>query len=157
MSKSQSKTISEIRRHASVLAQYVNDPLLHYLVVGRGLCRDLDTLLVLMVIVQRANRHPDFARLDPADLAEGRIGQIPTLAVNLQSIADSTGIPRETVRRKVNDLVRIGWVSREGAMIRFTPKGYCAIGPARDAAVRLTVSIADAVTRTLKTEEEAPQ
>ena len=153
MSNSQVKTIAEIRRHATVLAQYVNDPLVHYLVVGRGLCRDLDTLLVLLVIVQRANRHPDFARLDPTDLAEGRIGQIPTLAVNLQSIAESTGIPRETVRRKVNELVRMGWVSREGAMIRFTPKGYCAIGPAREAALRLTVSIAEAVARTLNTQD----
>lgn len=155
MSKSQLKTIAEIRRHATVLAQHVNEPLVHYLVVGRGLCRDLDTLLVLLVIVQRANRHPEFARLDPTDLAEGRIGQIPTLAVNLQSIADSTGIPRETVRRKVNDLVRMGWVSREGAMIRFTPKGYCAIAPAREAAIRLTVSIADAVARTLNAEDVA--
>jgi hypothetical protein len=149
-----SRTVAEIRRHAGALAVHVNEPLVNYLVVGRSLCRDLDTLLVLLVIIQRANRHPDFARLDPTELAEGRIGQIPTLAVNLQSIADSTGIPRETVRRKVNDLVRLGWVAREGAMLRFTPKGYCAVAPARDAAIRLTATIAYAVNRMLKPDGE---
>ncbi|MEY6434203.1 helix-turn-helix domain-containing protein [Thioalkalicoccus limnaeus] len=32
--------------------------------------------------------------------------------INLQSIADYSGIPRETVRRKVRDLEAQGWIIR---------------------------------------------
>jgi hypothetical protein len=34
---------------------------------------------------------------------------------NALSISQSTGIPRETVRRKVRELVECGWLVREGA------------------------------------------
>jgi len=34
------------------------------------------------------------------------------LAINVQSVADFSGIPRETVRRKVNALQDRGWVTR---------------------------------------------
>jgi hypothetical protein len=32
--------------------------------------------------------------------------------INIESVANSTGIPRESVRRKVNELVRAGWIER---------------------------------------------
>ena len=35
------------------------------------------------------------------------------MAINLQSIADYSGIPRETVRRKEATLVARGWVERD--------------------------------------------
>ena len=143
-------TREQVTQHVTRLALQVNVPLVHYLVVGRGACHDLDTLLVLLVIIQRANRHPGFGRLDPADLTAGRLDELPTLRVNMQSIADSTGIPRESVRRKVAELVQCGWVARDGANLRFTVDGYLAIAPLREAAVDMTCAISDAVNRIMQ-------
>ena len=36
-----------------------------------------------------------------------------SLDINLRSIADFSGIPRETVRRKINQLVDLGWVTKQ--------------------------------------------
>jgi hypothetical protein len=157
MSPSRSITPDHLAEHVARLALPINEPLVHYLVVGRELCRDLESLLILLVIIQRANRHPDFARLAPAELAAGRVRRLPALAANLQSISESTGIPRETVRRKVCRLVEIGWVAREGANLRFTPEGYCRITPLRDAASRMAASITDAVNRALAEEPLPPK
>ncbi len=35
------------------------------------------------------------------------------MPINLQSVADFSGIPRETVRRKLQDLMALGWVERD--------------------------------------------
>jgi hypothetical protein len=145
MTYSSSTTQEYVMQHVTRLALHVNEPLVHYLVVGRAVCRDLDTLLILLVIIQRANRHPEFAGLEHADLIGGGASEIPSLAVNLLSIAGSTGIPRETVRRKVGRLVEIGWVARKDTEVRLTVEGYRAITPLRDAAVRMTGRITDAV------------
>jgi DNA-binding MarR family transcriptional regulator len=52
----------------------------------------------------------------------------------LQSIADYSGIPRETVRRKVEILVQRGWVVRDGR------KYITATDKARDELMALTES-----------------
>jgi DNA-binding IclR family transcriptional regulator len=39
--------------------------------------------------------------------------QAPKEPVNLQFIADHSGIPRETVRRKLQDLMALGWVQKD--------------------------------------------
>ncbi len=38
---------------------------------------------------------------------------MPPEPINLQSIADFSGIPRETVRRKLRDLMALNWVERD--------------------------------------------
>ena len=35
------------------------------------------------------------------------------MPINIQSLADYTGIPRETVRRKVSVLEQKGWIARD--------------------------------------------
>jgi len=73
---------------------------------------DMDKIVVLAVIGQSAQR------LIPPnktyDMALASANQpLPNNAVtNIQSITDSTGIPRESVRRKVNELIAAGWVER---------------------------------------------
>ena len=52
----------------------------------------------------------------------------------MQSIADYSGIPRETVRRKVEILVQRGWVVRDGR------KYITATDKARDELMALTES-----------------
>ncbi|AQS47153.1 hypothetical protein BMG03_04585 [Thioclava nitratireducens] len=113
---------------------------------------DLDLLLVLAVIGERTrpeNWNPQLVSLeDLATRAEDRRSQY---AINIQSIADYSGIPRETVRRKVLVLQRKGWVHRSdggklsisadaapdlavatGDTIAYLQKIFCAFENARD-------------------------
>ncbi len=74
---------------------------------------DLDLALVLAVIGSRTQPEhwtPELTELGAmthASTPEGR--QLP---INIQSVADYSGIPRETVRRKVAILQDRGWVAR---------------------------------------------
>lgn len=80
----------------------------------RDFSGDLDMLLVLAVIGDRRLSR----RVSPDALTYDRIGQTAVredsnAAINALSIAEYTGIPRETVRRKVNELIEKGWVLRD--------------------------------------------
>ena len=49
---------------------------------------------------------------------------------NALSISDATGMPRETVRRKVKELEKRGWLVREGARsLTLTPQAIEQLGP----------------------------
>jgi hypothetical protein len=76
---------------------------------------DLDLMLVMAVIGDRryALRHPPEA-MNYGDAGRATLEDADAAVINIQSIADFTGIPRETVRRKVSALVARGWVSRDG-------------------------------------------
>lgn len=91
------------------------------LIEGRRAVGDLDMLLVLSVIGDR-NMSP---RRTPGDrthreLFEEWSGRPEPEETNIQSIGHYTGIPRETVRRKVNDLIARGWVERSGGRLVVT-------------------------------------
>jgi hypothetical protein len=85
----------------------------HLVACRRAFDGDLDLFLVLTIIGERSftPRHApegmtrDAFHHSPANL-------VAPAAINLQSIADFSGIPRETVRRKVALLVERGWVQR---------------------------------------------
>lgn len=74
---------------------------------------DLDLALVLSVIGSRTQPErwtpslTELGRMTDAD--HPKSNQAP---INLQSVADFSGIPRETVRRKLNVLQDRGWVTR---------------------------------------------
>jgi len=74
---------------------------------------DLDLLLIMAVIgeVTLPRRHlpPDFAY---EQLIAGEGQSIPKDRIKTQSIADFTGMPRETVRRKLQILHEKGWLER---------------------------------------------
>ncbi|MBT8459799.1 MAG: hypothetical protein HKP40_03400 [Litoreibacter sp.] len=75
---------------------------------------DLDLALVLAVIGDRT--HPEFWTLELAELSQMTTGEDPDgkqLPINIQSVAAFSGIPRETVRRKVKILQEKGWVTRK--------------------------------------------
>jgi DNA-binding MarR family transcriptional regulator len=70
---------------------------------------DLQEMMVLALVGQvqlRAMRTAVEAGIDPHDLPADR------LSITASSIADVTGIPRETVRRKLTSLDRRGWIMR---------------------------------------------
>lgn len=89
--------------------------LIRHLVACRQVCDgDLDLFLVLTIIGERsfsARNAPLGMSLE--DFAQRPVSTIRPEAINLQSIADYSGIPRETVRRKLAALVERGWVRRD--------------------------------------------
>ena len=91
-----------------------SDAFTRYLVECRHACDgDLDLFLIMAIIGERtfsALRAPDSMSHD--EFVTGTVGKIEPQPINLQSIADFSGIPRETVRRKLELLIGRGWVQR---------------------------------------------
>jgi len=83
------------------------------LILRRTFGGDLDQMLILAVIGERKLAR----RASPAEpsyehLGYSRMRDPSSVAVNAHSVAEYTGIPRETVRRKVAALIERGWVER---------------------------------------------
>lgn len=92
--------------HVATLTEFL-------LTCRRSFDGDLDLMLVLCVIGDRtfaAKRVPQDLTYEQWSAGGGR--SIAIEPINLQSVADFSGIPRETVRRKVNELLERGWVER---------------------------------------------
>ena len=84
---------------------------------------DLDALLIMSVVGERTLTAQRAAGLSYAEFREGIRRPDPPKRTNVQSIADFSGIPRETVRRKVDKLVEIGWLTRGPKnTLQVTPK-----------------------------------
>lgn len=77
--------------------------------VGKAFRGDLQAMLVLAVVGQvhiNAHRKPDGTYRNA--------GQVPRerLSTSATRVADVTGIPRQTVRRKLDALEELGWILR---------------------------------------------
>ena len=115
------------------IAAEVLDPLVRFLQLARALCGgDADKFLVLTVIALRTTQHPEFRAVKPADPTWDEGAILPSLGVNVRSVAESLGIPKETVRRKVQELVAAGWIAREGAGLHITGLAYRDLAPVRE-------------------------
>ena len=75
---------------------------------------DLDEMLILSIIGDRTLVAQRFEGLSYDDFRSGRRNESRRKVTNVQSIADCSGIPRETVRRKVARLIERGWVEKRG-------------------------------------------
>ena len=132
-----------LRRHFGRIWPVHNAAFCELLVVlRRQFGGDLDRMLVLAIIGSRT-------------LARGRIDGMSydrflslerpeddPAPINLQSIADYSGIPRETVRRKLRDLERLGWIVRsdKGYLIASTQAAQD-LAPATEAALRYLATV----------------
>jgi CRP-like cAMP-binding protein len=124
-----------------MIARGLLRPLLHLLNLSRAACGgDVDKFLIMLVIAIRTTEHEAFARYSQAELLSGEVPVFPTLGTNVRSIAESTGTPKETVRRKVGELVDTGWISRKGNDLRFTALAYQQLAGVRVAIEDLAVS-----------------
>jgi hypothetical protein len=75
---------------------------------------DLDLVLVLAVIGGRIRSdHWSSALVSARELTTNKDHEDRQYPINIQSVAEYSGIPRETVRRKVAVLQRKGWVTRD--------------------------------------------
>jgi hypothetical protein len=89
------------------------------LLMREGFDGDLDLMVVLAVIGDRAMADPSVKGYSYQGLIERKPVMPRVPLTNRKSIADSTGIPRETVRRKVATLIARGWVEElpDGSLI----------------------------------------
>ena len=129
-----------LRRHYAYLAKDLIAPLLDLLQVGREICDgDLDKLFIVLVVAMRTAEDRRILDLDLDDVLSGAVDIYPSLSTNVRSIADSTGIPKESVRRKVAALVEAGWILREGNSLSLTPHASRRLTPFREQMFQLAI------------------
>jgi len=118
----QSPLLSLLRRHYPYVAKAFLGPVIDLLNVGRASCDgDLDKLLIVLVVGMRTAEDKRLLDLELDDLLAGALETYPSLSTNVRSIADSTGIPKESVRRKVAALVEAGWIVRDDHNLSLAP------------------------------------
>jgi DNA-binding transcriptional MocR family regulator len=100
---------------------------------------DMDKAIIALAVGVRTAEHPDAAQLTQAQLASGDVEILPGLGSNVRSLADSLGMPRETVRRKVQEMVADGFLVRRQRKLYFTAQGYRRLAAPLEAYVRMVV------------------
>jgi hypothetical protein len=120
------------------------EPLLAMLISIRQTLGDIDKFMILMVVALRSVAHPDFKARDVQEILAAP-GLIPTLGTNTRSLADALSMPRETVRRKVAELIGEGWLVRNGTNLHYTREAVGGLAPVREKIIRLAASQYEAV------------
>lgn len=98
---------------------------------------DLDLLLLLAVIGDRTLVASKVRKsLTYSEFMTGEYVDFQPDSINYQSIADFIGMPRESVRRKVNSLIEMGWVKRtEDGFLVATQKASNELAPLTEAGI----------------------
>lgn len=127
-----------LRQNYGLVAKALFTPLLDVFGAARSAFDgDVEKTVVLLEVAVRTLQDPSMTQLDLKAVLSGTIESYPSLATNMRSIADSSGIPKETVRRKVAALVEEGLVLREGNNLSLSPAATPALTPVRDAVLKL--------------------
>jgi len=100
---------------------------------------DIDKFLVMLVVGLRTTRRPTAAGAAPRPRAGDEPRILPGLGTNARSIADSLQMPKETVRRKVCDLIEAGWLARRNSKLYVTSTAYQQFTPLREQIERLAI------------------
>jgi hypothetical protein len=130
-----------------VVAHSLLRPLLDVFSISREACGgDADKFLIMLVVAIRTTEHKLFATYSQAQLLSGEIPVFPSLGTNVRSVADSIRAPKETIRRKVGELVEAGWIARQGNELRFTTLAYRQLADVRVTIEHLAVRNFDVVT-----------
>lgn len=120
---------------------------------------DMDQLLILSVIGERTLTRDRSSGLTYSEFLEGRRVAGISRHINAQSIADYTGIPRETVRRKINSLIDRGWVKKnDDGMLEVTLAATVDLAPATQTTFDYFVSLGNAlITIAMEAHEISPR
>ncbi len=98
---------------------------------------DLDRLMILLSLANRAYGDPAVAkallRADAAALPEG----MQPRATNTLSLAQTLGLPKETVRRKLNELIDCGLAERRSDGVAITLSAVKHLAGPRDWFIRM--------------------
>ncbi|MGG7644253.1 helix-turn-helix domain-containing protein [Rhodovulum sp. YNF3179] len=108
---------------------------------------DLDLLLVMAVIGERTRPEgwsPEL--LTYRQLTRGDADAHYQTPINIQSVADYSGIPRETVRRKVKVLQERGWVDRDATgHLGISRRAAEDLNAATGTSIKYLAALADAI------------
>jgi hypothetical protein len=129
-----------LRQNYGRLARELLSPVFELLRIGRECAEgDLDKLLIVIAVAMRTAEHNKIGEYDLAEVLSGAVDTYPSLSTNVRSVADSTGIPKETVRRKTQALVEAGWIIRQENSLSLSPKASRAITPFRDQILQMAI------------------
>jgi hypothetical protein len=124
--------IHTVARNYPAIAAELLAPLLDLLQISRHYCGgDMDKFLVVLVAALRTVKHPEFRAASPELLSLATDPVLPSLGTNARSIAASLGIPKETIRRKVTELIEDGWLARIEGRLYCTAACYNELAPVR--------------------------
>ncbi len=98
---------------------------------------DMDRLLVFCVISARSLPAKPMLEDGLEDSGHDHSDTVTKKSTNLQFIADCSGLPRETARRKLQDLTALGWVRRdERGNFSTTAKAVADLAPLMEIGVK---------------------
>lgn len=119
---------------------------------------DMDQLVILSVIGERMLTQDRSRGLTYSEFREGKRGAGISRRINAQSIAGYTGIPRETVRRKINGLIDRGWVKKDDhGMLEVSLDATVDLAPATQITFDYFISLGNAlITIALEAHEISP-
>lgn len=125
-------------RFGKLHAHHVAGLTRHLVECRRTFDGDLDLFLVFSIIGERSFTPRNVPEsMTEQEFRASPVSTVVPAAINLQSIADYSGIPRETVRRKVAALVAKGWVARDGqGLIAVTDRAKDGLGGLTESSVR---------------------
>jgi hypothetical protein len=126
-------TIEYLRARYPEFADEVTGVLVDCLQEARShFAGDLDMFLIFLGVASRTSEGPEIKELRLEDVLQGRLDAFPGLWTNVSSLSESLGVPRESVRRKVGELVDLGYVGRAGNRLAITPFASQRFTPLRE-------------------------
>ena len=112
------------------------------IVLRKQFSGDLDLMLILAIISSRALPTRQASNMTYSefisDVSKDRADQ----PINIQSIAECSGIARETVRRKVHKLDQLGFIQRDpSGMLTITDQAIQQLKPATEASLHYLIAL----------------
>ena len=105
---------------------------------------DLDLMLILAIIGSRTLPARQSTAMTYDEFMASDKEVIRAQAINIQSIADCSGIARETVRRKIQKLETLGLVERdEQGLLSVTNKATTDLSASTEATLQYLVALGD--------------
>lgn len=112
---------------------------------------DLEKVMIVSAVIDQGMKASGFAEQSYESYLGSFIFENQAPPTNVQSIADFTGIPRETVRRKVNDLCAKGWLDRDkDGAVRLAIQGALDLAPQLREMARQLEKLSAAISDTLR-------
>ncbi len=108
---------------------------------------DLDLMLILAIISSRALPARQTSNMTYAEFISSNTKDRADQPINIQAIAECSGIARETVRRKVHKLEELGFIARDpSGMLTITDKATRQLAPATEASLQYLISLGSSST-----------
>lgn len=103
---------------------------------------DLDLMLILAIIGSRALPARNANNMTYCEFITDNSKERADQPINIQSIAECSAIPRETVRRKVHKLQELGFIERDSSgMLKVTSKAMSQLVPATEASLHYLIAL----------------